>query len=209
MPAGRDGLTRRAPRDIRLPVLLYHNVAAVPSEPWRGLTVTPSAFERQIAMLRGAGYEGISCAQWLDFLDESRALPRKPLLITFDDGYASLRDHALPTITRAGWSATVFVPTALIGNAIRREDRPSAEGLPLMDRREICEWAERGIEFGAHSRTHRDLTALEDSDLDDEVRGSRKELEDATGRAVRAFAYPYGKSDARVARAVREAYDAA
>jgi peptidoglycan/xylan/chitin deacetylase (PgdA/CDA1 family) len=78
-----------------------------------------------------------------------------------------------------------------------------------MDRREICDWAEQGIEFGAHSRTHRDLTALEDSDLDDEVRGSRKELEDATGRAVRAFAYPYGKSDARVARAVREAYDAA
>jgi peptidoglycan/xylan/chitin deacetylase (PgdA/CDA1 family) len=195
--------------DVRLPALLYHNIGAVPSEPWRGLTVTPSAFDRHIAMLRGAGYEGISCARWLDSLADPHDLPRKPLLITFDDAYASLAAHALPAIIRAGWTATVFVPTALIGRAIRRHDRVSAESLPVMSRREVGEWARRGIEFGGHSRTHRNLTTLSDAEIHDEVHGSRRDLEDAAGRRVRAFAYPYGRSDERVIGAVREAYDAA
>jgi peptidoglycan/xylan/chitin deacetylase (PgdA/CDA1 family) len=198
-----------ARRDVRLPALLYHNIGAVPSEPWRGLTVTPSAFDRHIAILRGAGYEGISCARWLDSLAVPHDLPRKPLLITFDDAYASLAAHALPAIIGAGWTATVFVPTALMGRAIRRHNPVSAEALAVMDRREVREWARRGIEFGGHSRTHRNLTALSDSEIHDEVHGSHRDLEDASGHRVRAFAYPYGRSDERVIGAVREVYDAA
>jgi peptidoglycan/xylan/chitin deacetylase (PgdA/CDA1 family) len=193
----------------RLPVLLYHNVAPMADEEWRGLTVTPASFERQIAMLRGAGYDGISCAQWLAHIDGVGPLPRKPVLITFDDAYASLAEHALPVITHEAWSAEVFVPTSLIGAEIRRDAPDSRCGLPVMDQRQICEWTERGIEFGAHSRTHRDLTTLTEEELNDEIEGSRSDLEDVTGRTVRAFAYPYGKRDERVTAAVRRTYSAA
>jgi peptidoglycan/xylan/chitin deacetylase (PgdA/CDA1 family) len=194
---------------MRLPVLLYHNVGPLPSEAWRGLTVTLSAFDRQIAMLLRAGYHGISCAAWLDALTGSGALPHKPELITFEDAYTSLSEHALPTILDAGWSATVFVATGLIGRKIHRQDPTSPVGLAVLSRGDIPDWAHRGIEFGGHSRTHRDLTSLSDAVLRDEIHGGRRDLEAVSGKVVRAFAYPYGKVDARVVSVVREAYSAA
>jgi peptidoglycan/xylan/chitin deacetylase (PgdA/CDA1 family) len=70
-------------------------------------------------------------------------------------------------------------------------------------------WASQGIEFGAHSRTHADLTTLSPKELEEEVVGSGKDLESILGSPVVSFAYPYGFHNQAVTDCARQAYELA
>lgn len=121
-------------------------------------------------------------------------------MITFDDGYADLAEHAFPPLLAAGFSAVVFVVTGLIG-ASNVWDTPLG-GHALLDVGSIKTWDKRGIEFAAHTRTHRDLAKLSSEQAQDEAAASRDDLERLLEHPVRAFAYPYGKPDERTRRIV-------
>src|SRR5262245_26622074 len=136
---------------MRLPVLLYHHVGRRDLQTRRNLTVSPERFASHVGWLVARGYRGIRPADWLAWRVHGTALPRKPILITFDDAYAELVAHALPTLERNGFGAAVYVPTACVGRTLPWDDSP------VMSAAEIREWAGRGIEFGAHTRTHPDL----------------------------------------------------
>jgi len=126
------------------------------------------------------------------------------LYITFDDGYRDNHTHALPALTEAGLRATWFVPSARVGG---RADwgALSPEQQPLMSCAELNELAAAGMEIGAHSRTHADLSRLQGDALEDEVAGARRELEDLLGRPVQSFAYPFGAHTATTVEAVAAA----
>ena len=97
---------------LRLPVLLYHNIApegtatTAPS-----LTLSPQQFDKQMRWLARRGYHAILPSQWLEWCRTGRGLPKKPVLLTFDDAYASLVPHALPVLAKLGFGAAVFVVT--------------------------------------------------------------------------------------------------
>ena len=114
------------------------------------------------------------------------------MLLTFDDGYADLIDHAFPTLQECGFGAAVFVVTAHMGGDNRWDRARGSAPQQLMSRQQIRQWAERGVEFGSHTRTHPDLTALSRERVASEVRGSLDELSDVVGAHVTSFAYPYG-----------------
>jgi peptidoglycan/xylan/chitin deacetylase (PgdA/CDA1 family) len=105
----------------------------------------------------------------------------------------------MPVMQRYGYTGTVFVIGEMVGKTTRWRD---AEGwlpqLPLMDWRQIRELHRLGFEVGAHSLSHHYLTALDDQQLCDEVKGAKLFLEDELAAEVAIFAYPYGDYDERV-----------
>ncbi|MEO8192468.1 MAG: polysaccharide deacetylase family protein [Gemmatimonadales bacterium] len=189
--------------------LLYHHVGPVTEPACMGLTVTPEAFSRQMSTLVALGWNAITPEEWAAHVRGERDMPSRTVMITFDDAYADLAEHALPVLAKHSLPSTVFVPTSLVGKTIPCNPRSPAASLPLMSASQIREWADRGVSFGAHSRTHADLTTLDAAQLDAEVIGSRDDLVALTGRAVTAFAYPYGKLDPAVHDVVAQSYDVA
>jgi peptidoglycan/xylan/chitin deacetylase (PgdA/CDA1 family) len=157
-------------------------------------------------MLVRLGFTGISAASWLAALTDGTPLPRRPILLTFDDGYADLNEHALPALERLCWSAIVFVSTSKIG---RTSDWDGEAAQPLLAAEEIRAWAARGFEFGAHGATHCDLTRVAPERLHEEVVGGRDVLAELVDRRVTAFAYPYGSFNDEVRNVVRSCFQLA
>jgi peptidoglycan/xylan/chitin deacetylase (PgdA/CDA1 family)/glycosyltransferase involved in cell wall biosynthesis len=194
---------------MRLPVLLYHHVG--PHRPGivPGLTVSPQSFESHVRWLARRGYTGIRPADWLRWRREGKGLPDKPVLFTFDDAYADLVEHAFPVLRRNGFGAAVYVVTGQVGGTDAWDEARGFSPLRLMTAEQIRDWAAQGIEFGAHSRTHVDLTTLSSEELREEVVGSGKDLESILGSRVVSFAYPYGFHNPAAVDCVRAAFDLA
>jgi len=115
----------------------------------------------------------------------------------------------LPVLHRHGFGAMVAVVTSQIGGTNAWDESQGSGTHLLMTAEQIREWAAKGIEFGAHSRTHRDLTTVSETDLQEEVAGSANELATLLGAQPRAFAYPYGPYNDRVVHCVRESFQLA
>jgi len=187
------------------PVLVYHKIET-------GLelgvnVVSPAAFGRQMRWLADRGFGGISLDEALRTYDgeghaggaagESRAV-----VLTFDDGYDGVARYAAPVLARLGFRATVFVPSAYVGARSDWDTRLLARRYRHLDRAGLRTLAAAGWEIGSHSATHTDLRRASDARLVEEVAGSRAALEEIVGAPVRAFAYPFGRVDYRVRRAV-------
>jgi peptidoglycan/xylan/chitin deacetylase (PgdA/CDA1 family) len=194
----------------RLPVLLYHHIGCERPGAYPSLTVEPRRFEQHMRWLSTSGYSTITPSDWLAWRNEGKALPRRPVMITFDDAYADLCKFAFPTLKKYGLRATVFVVTDLIGRTNEWDENRYAQ-FPLMSELQLREWVSEGvIELGAHSRTHPDLTSLQsDEELIAETRESREILEVLVGRPVVSFAYPYGCYHERSRNTVSQAFDLA
>ena len=193
----------------RLPVMLYHHVGPARPATYPELTVSPERFERQVRWLARHGYVGIRPSDWQSWRLGAGALPDKPVLLTFDDGYADLADFALPVLERHGFGAAVFVVTGEIGGTNRWDEERGAGTHRLMSADQIRDWSARGIEFGAHGRSHADLTTLPDALLAAELSGCASDLAELLGKPPVAFAYPYGRCNERVAERARRVYDLA
>ena len=174
---------------------------------WPGLTVPPAAFEEQIDWLVAQGYTGIHAADWLAWISEGKPLPEKPVLLTFDDGYADLVHEALPALEARGFKATMFIVSQRIGDASSWDLALGYPQRPLMTAPEILKAAERGIEIGAHTRTHRDLRTLSPLELKDELDGCQKDLSELIGDHVNIFAYPFGFNNETVRQCTGAVYD--
>ena len=170
-------------------VLLYHHVGPVRPGTRTGLTVTPERFARHLSRLRQLGFQTLSAGDVLPGTVGASSARR--VLITFDDAYADLSEHAFPALERAGFGATVFVVSQLVGG-VNAWEGPAA-GHRLLDADDLRRWSRRGVEVGAHTRTHADLDALTQAETESEVAGSRRDLEQLVDQPVRAFAYPFGR----------------
>ena len=191
--------------DQRLPALMYHHVGPERAGTYREWTVSPEQFERQIRWLAKKGYSGITPSQWLRWLRDGTALPAKPVLITFDDGFAETAEFALPILRRYGFGAVMFVVTQRLGGNNTWDEAQGSGTLELMTAEQVQYWAGQGIEFGSHSRTHPDLTKLAPEACAAEVEGSKLDLA-ALGVQAVAFAYPFGEQNDGVRAVVRQHY---
>lgn len=191
-----------------MPILTYHHVGECPSanDPHAGLWVPPAAFEHQIQWLRDHQYQTIGFEELARALRNGGSLPRRWVIITFDDGFKDNFTHAMPVLQYAGYRATVFLTTGQLRTEADPGDRPQAFLSPA----EMREMMAGGFEFGGHTHTHARLTKLSDEEIQRELTSSREAIEVLTGAPPRWFAYPYGSWSPRVARLVREAgYEAA
>jgi peptidoglycan/xylan/chitin deacetylase (PgdA/CDA1 family) len=190
---------------IRVPILMYHSVTDAPNPDTRPLAVTPSAFADHLDYLKDRGFTPLTVADLIASLNHTtgRSLPERPVVLTFDDGYADFHEHALPLLDRHSFTATVFLTSGWVSDAGK-----DAAGRPLdrmLSWNQAREAAECGVEIGGHSHSHPQLDQLSDHDLRQELRRNKALLEDRIGRPVATMAYPYGYSSARVRREVRRA----
>jgi len=183
-------------------ILMYHAVAEVAEDP-NLLCVAPRRFAEQMAWLERHGLRGVSVGTLTGAM---RAGTSRGLVgITFDDGYTSVLESALPELARRGFTASVYVISGRIGETNEWDAGPS---WPLLSASQVRDLAAAGLEIGSHGATHIRLAALSAAALAGEVAGSRAALTGITGTPIRGFAYPYGSMDAAARQAVRAAgYD--
>ncbi|KAF0202699.1 MAG: putative xylanase/chitin [Gallionellaceae bacterium] len=187
-----------------VPILMYHNIGVPPvGARLRNLYVRAGAFSRQMFMLRLLGYKGLSMSAAMPYLrGEKRG---RVAVITFDDGYVDTLEQALPILQKHGFSATCYVISQRTGQYNDWDAASLNVRKSLMNDEQVRAWQAAGMEVGAHSRTHPRLTGCTDAELQDEIAGSKTDLEKLLGQPVTQFCYPYGDLDARVVAATRQA----
>jgi peptidoglycan/xylan/chitin deacetylase (PgdA/CDA1 family) len=181
---------------------MYHSVTEVPTASTRALSVTPATFAAQLNYLRRQGFTGLTFGELCTRRRTGQPLPPRPIVLTFDDGYADFVDDALPLMLERGYPATVFVTTGWL-----RDAGSIATGTPpdrMMSWAQLSELAAAGVELGAHSHSHAQLDQLSLPRLHAELTGSKHMLEDHLGQSIESLAYPYGYSTKRVREASRE-----
>lgn len=189
-------------------ILCYHAVDPDWDSP---MAVTPEAFGTQMEWLRRTRHPA-------DAGDVARALSsgrvRGATAVTFDDGFASIWDHAFPLLRDLRIPATVFLVARTLapgGTSVDWvDDPPPDRPLTTLDRDQVLEMRDAGLRFGSHGLSHRVLTDVSDADLERELRESREILSSVLGEEVGLLAYPRGRHDERVRRAASDAgYDLA
>jgi len=188
-------LDNRASAGSSVPILMFHHVALAPDAAARrsGLWVSPTRFERHVSALARAGYRAVTLDQVRRAWHAGGSLPRRPVVLSFDDGYPDQRRNAAPVLRARGWPGVLNLVAARLN---------AAGGLR---RRDVLRLIGEGWEIGSHTATHHDLTRMRDARLWREVAGSRASLISQLGTPIRAFCYPYGRFSPRVRAAVHRA----
>jgi len=182
------------------PVLCYHRIGG-PLE--LGVTrVGRSVFARQMRALARAGWRTLSLTEFAD--SPAPHATRRTFLLTFDDGYAALAEHAYPVLADLGFTATTFLITDYVGKTNTWDVRYTWNRLQHLSWTDVERWRARGFQFGSHGATHSRLTWLHSSAVCDDLARSREVLIHRLGQdAGRAIAYPFGALDGRVTDVAR------
>lgn len=190
---------------MKLTILMYHKVDEQPAGVRTpGNFVHPARFVEQLDALSSWGYRTISFDQWLEYrAGNASALPSKPLIITFDDGYTCFDTHAWPALRARQMSATVFLVASQIGGTNGWDE--GEVSMPLLDASRIRALQNEGVFFGSHSVNHRALARIPREDAFNELSRSRWALTEVLGRDVDVFAYPFSNQSREVRRLAQQA----
>ena len=180
---------------------MYHHVGPLPPNPdiyRRDLTVSPDLFERTLVRLAEQEVETVTMGDLFEHFAGGPALPKRGVVLTFDDGYDDAYEHAFRLLKEHGMVGTFFVTTDFVG-------RP---GYLTWD--QVVEMADAGMEIAAHSSNHADFTRIGPAELRRQLVEPKAILEQKIGQPVRFMAYPAGKYNPAVMAATRAAgYEAA
>lgn len=197
-----------AARGLRIPILMYHSVACDVDDnlhPYFRTVTRPESFQRQVNLLREAGYEAITLTEAVNFLlacignttpsqppgterlanQEGREEGKRRLVVfTFDDGFRDFYTTAFPILSQSGFRATVFLASGYIGKTF-------LTGRHCLQVHEIRELAKEGVEFGSHTVSHRRLQELPKHEIARELAVSKQMIEGIVATEVSTFSYPY------------------
>jgi peptidoglycan/xylan/chitin deacetylase (PgdA/CDA1 family) len=186
------------------PILMYHAFGAA-GESGSRYIIPERRFAWQMAWLKWMRYQVISMEEYLRYRLAYSPPPRRSVVITMDDGYADNYAVAYPILRRHRFPATIFVVSGQIGGSYYSPIQSELNGRSMLSWSQIETLALAGIEVGAHTRTHPDLTNIRLEQKQEEIEGSKVELEQRLGAPIRTFSYPFGKLDAQVQAVVEAA----
>lgn len=170
-------------------VLFYHRVADTTPNAW---TMPTATFARQIRWLKER-FDVVDLAEAQRRIASGRN-ERPTVSITFDDGYAENMQFAVPLLLREQLPFTYFVATNhVFGNRPFPHDDAAGQSLAPNTMSQLREMAAAGVEIGAHNRNHIHLGVASVEVMEDEIVGSKHDLEQALEREIRYFAFPYGQ----------------
>ena len=182
---------------------MYHGfTGAEPVNDPYDLHVPATALAAQLELLRRCRWTPLDLDGYLAALDGGR-VPRRSYLVTVDDALRSVLDHGAPVLRQAGVPSVLFVPAGLVGGTTTW--LPRSPGVPLLDADGLRAVQDLGVEVGVHGWDHARMAGMDDAQLRRSTVEAREALADLTGRAPRAFAYPYGDLDERAVAAVARA----
>jgi len=188
-----------------IPVLTFHAIDDLPSV----ISISPQVFRWGISQLYRHGYQALALVEAVDIIRRGESFPQRSFVITFDDGYQSVYENAFPVLQRYGLSATVFLTIGIKKDTQLGDRLPSLENRTMLSWNEIREMHRYGMDFGAHTLTHPDLTRLADFQLESEIYDSKINIEDALGSPICSFAYPYGRYNRRCREIVQQHFTCA
>jgi len=201
-----DRLTRRSARGLNIklqadgasvPILIFHSVR--PYRPTdlkraRRYIVTPCTFDRELGYLKENGYVSVSFDDLAHRLLFGTPLPPKPLIISFDDGWASQYQYALPLLKKYGFIATFFIFTNAIG--VKN----------FMSWGQVLALKEADMQIGCHSKSHPFLTWIKSEEaLREEIFGAKQIIETHLRKTLTAYDYPFGVCNDHIIDLVKEA----
>jgi peptidoglycan/xylan/chitin deacetylase (PgdA/CDA1 family) len=181
-----------------VPILVYHNLAP---QPKGRMVIAAKTFEEQMRYLKTQGFRVVSLKEFLEFASLQRQLPRKSLVLTFDDGYKSFLQYAYPVLKELGFNATLFVYTDYIGTG--------GNSLSWADLKKL---AAEGFQIEAHSKSHADLRRAAGEPANEYAKRLSIELNQPRelflknlGHYPSILAYPFGYQDDGVTQKTKEA----
>lgn len=185
-------------------ILAYHSIG----ENEAFFTVSPHNFEKQLKFLRDDNWNVVSLPALTSLLKEQKEIPKKTVVVTFDDAYSDFIENALPLLEKYQIPATLFVPTGLVGTKMKNRE---GYELPIMDWNQLqCLAQHPLITIGSHSVTHPTLTELDDVErIRFELEKSKEDIESNLKVPCQIFAYPKGKSNTVVQQEAAVVYDIA
>ena len=182
---------------------MYHKVDRIhPRSLVKGHYVSPGLFSRQIQTLKLLGFESVGLN---GLFEPDRPLPKRPVVITFDDGYQNFFDKALPTLQKAKFESTVFLVARQLGGTNVWDVALGDVQEPLMAVETVKLAASAGTQFGSHTLDHVDLEKASSEEAIAQIRGSKELLESRLGFPIQTFCYPYGRMNAETPSLVRDA----
>lgn len=180
---------------LKIPVIMYHMVCDISSQSAkiRYDNVSPEQFEQQMQYLNKGGYQVASLDEYLKWQKGELNLPKKSVVITFDDGYKNVYDNAYPVLKKYTFSAAIFLVTDYIGKKqsfgwFKVEDN----SLIPLSWGEVKEMNQSNITIGSHTMSHPHLGKLPAEKVVEELKGSKQEIENQLNKKVSFFSYPIG-----------------
>tara|TARA_B100000787_G_scaffold163781_1_gene145777 strand:+ start:4237 stop:4959 length:723 start_codon:yes stop_codon:yes gene_type:complete len=178
--------------DISIPILMYHSIESMPkSTVMRGLHVPPRRFKFQMFILKFLGYKGLSLKDLRPYLNGDKQ--GKVVGITFDDGYQNNLISAAPTLLKYNFSATCYIVSERVGSSNVWDLNKKITQRPLMSENEINQWLDLGMDIGAHTKTHADLTSISETEAKQEINDCKVDLEKKFKVVISDFCYPFGR----------------
>ncbi len=197
----------------RVVALMYHSILPdpLPSSADRyHFSVSVALFEGQMALLRKWGFLSISLAELRLWIDGQLSLSGPRVLITFDDGYRSVLEHAATVLVQHSLGGTVFLVPAYAGQWNVWDNPQSAFRLATLGWQQVRCLLQLGFEVGSHSLTHLPLSGLDAMSQRTEIVTSKMRIESELGIRIRAFAYPHSQYDSLTPKLIsRAGYDLA
>ena len=190
----------------RIPILMYHRVGE-PEHPGDIYCVRPEDFAAQMRTLAREGWCAVSIEDFAAWRRGEKSLPENSFVLTFDDGFTGVYDFAAPILKRLEWPATVFLVAGKLGGQSDWEVTTGEPMLPrpLMNAAQLRSLSAQGFSLHSHSLLHHDLTTLEASALEQDLRDSRALIAEISGQAPTYLAYPYGRHNEAVRNAAQHA----
>ncbi len=191
-----------------IPVLMYHRVPDAPIATKHRTFVTRENFEKHLRFFSRRGLQSLTFRDYLAFSTGDRPLrefPRKPFILTFDDGYLDNHLNMLPLARKYGYTGVLFLLGDFTADRNFWDSGEDAEANRIMTTEQKKDFVEQGWEIGAHTLTHPHLTQLSDEEVLHEVRESKSRLEDGLQTKIVSFAYPFGTYDDRIKEVIKQA----
>lgn len=194
-----------------IPVLMYHKIPTTELDSPHKIYVTQSNFEKHLEFYKSAGFETVTFSDLKEFKNGTRSFdqfPKKPIVLTFDDGYWDNLNNADPLLKKYGFKAQIFL---LANNSIGHnqwDEENAVKGDKIISGEDRKRWLSSNFEIGSHGFSHKRITEMTSDQAFTELIDSKRSLEKEFEREVCVYAYTYGDTNAACAKLAEAAgYD--
>lgn len=180
--------------DIGIPVLYYHSVLPESETPTKNeVIISPEKLKEELKIVQSLGYTTLTMSEVNDYITNNKPIPKKSILITFDDGYTDNYVHAFPILKELNMKATIFVISSGIDSGY------------YLSKEQLKEMSNYGIDIESHTVNHVHLNTLSYDAQLKELKDSKAKIESVTNKPVLSIAYPFGDFNANSEKAAQDA----
>lgn len=185
-----------------IPILMYHKIPDVELDSPHKIFVTKSRFEKHLRAFKLLGFKTLTFSDLEKFRTGEKPwaqFPRRPLILTFDDGYTDNLINASPLLLKYSFNAQLFLlaEKELRSNAWDHKDHESGDA--IISGADRQKWLTSALTIGSHGIHHIHLPHVSLAEAEKEITVSKKMLQDEFNQKINTYAYTYGETNARLA----------